>query len=218
MTLPSGSGYTMTRDQFESLNADLFEETLIPVKQALTDANLTACDIDKVVLVGGSSRIPKIRSLLEDMFGVDKVCADLHPDEAVSIGAAIQAGIIQQQVPTVLMDIVTQSKGIATQRDNMSVLIPRGTVLPTHVSQVFTTVTDNQDKVTIRIYEGEEILASHNSLLGEFELRGIAPSAPKGVPQIAVRFYVDVNGILTVSATDAGTGHSEAIVVELTGL
>jgi len=206
---------TLTRAKFEELNLDLFKKTMKPVEQVLKDANVKKSEVDDIVLVGGSTRIPKVQELLEDFFGGKKASKNINPDEAVAYGAAVQAGILSNEEGTgdiLLVDVCPLTLGIETTGGVMTKLIPRNTVIPTRKSQIFSTAADNQPVVLIQIFEGERSLTKDNNLLGKFELSGIPP-APRGVPQIEVTFEIDANGILKVSAQDKVAGKSESITI-----
>ena len=206
---------TLTRAKFEELNLDLFKKTMKPVEQVLKDANIKKNEIDDIVLVGGSTRIPKVQQLIEELFGGKKASKNINPDEAVAYGAAIQAGILSNQEgmeDMVLVDVCPLTLGIETTGGVMTKLIGRNTVIPTRKSQIFSTAVDNQPVVLIQIFEGERSLTKDNNLLGKFELAGIPP-APRGVPQIEVTFEIDANGILKVSAQDKAGGRSESITI-----
>ena len=204
---------TLTRAKFEQLCDDLFQRTLVPCRQALADAHLTAGQIDEVLLVGGSSRIPKVQELVKEFFGKEPN-KSVNPDEVVAIGAAIQGGVLAGDVKDVILyDVTPLSLGIETLGGVMTKLINSNTTIPVSKSQVFSTAMDNQPSVEIKVLQGERPMAKDNKQLGLFHLDGIAP-APRGIPQIEVTFDIDANGILNVSAKDKATGKEQKIRIE----
>jgi molecular chaperone DnaK len=209
---PKHLDLTLTRAQFNQLTADLVEATAGPVRQAMQDAGLGQGDIDQVILVGGSTRIPTVGEQVKEITGKEPN-KGINPDEVVAIGAAIQAGVLAGEVKDVLLlDVTPLSLGIETKGGVMTKLIERNTTIPTRKSEVFTTADDNQGSVEIKVYQGEREMAAYNKLIGNFQLVGIPP-APRGVPQIEVTFDIDANGIVNVGAKDLGTGKEQRITI-----
>jgi molecular chaperone DnaK len=202
----------LTRAKFEQLVDDLLQKTVGPTKQALADAGVDPSKIDEVVLVGGSTRIPKVQAIVKELFGKDPH-KGVNPDEVVAVGAAVQAGVLAGDVKDLLLlDVTPLSLGIETMGGVLTVLIPRNTTIPTRKSEIFSTASDNQTSVEVHVLQGERSLARDNRTLGKFHLVGLPP-APRGVPQIEVTFDIDANGIVNVSAKDLGTGKEQKITI-----
>jgi molecular chaperone DnaK len=213
---PKHMDLTLSRAQFNNLTADLVEATAGPVRQAMEDAGLKAGELDQIILVGGSTRIPAVQEQVKEIAGKEPH-KGINPDEVVAIGAAIQAGVLAGEVKDVLLlDVTPLSLGIETKGGVMTKLIERNTTIPTRKAEVFTTADDNQGSVEIKVYQGEREMAAYNKLIGNFQLVGIPP-APRGVPQIEVAFDIDANGIVNVGAKDLGTGKEQRITITASG-
>ena len=208
--------HTLTRAKFEELNMDLFKNTIIPMKKVLSDAKIGKSDVDDIVLVGGSTRIPRVQKLVQEFFDNRELSKGLNPDEAIAYGAAVQGAVLSgksDQPNIVLIDVCPLSMGIETKGGVMNVIVERNSAIPVKKTKQFTTVNDQQEMVTFKVYEGERSMAKDNHLLGQFDLTGIQPEK-RGIPQLIVTFELDTNGLLKVSAEDEASSSKEEITIQ----
>jgi molecular chaperone DnaK len=214
---PKHLDMVLSRAKFDELTHDLLDRTKDPFNKALKDAGTTPADLDEIVLVGGSTRMPQVQQLVKDLAGGKEPNRSVNPDEVVAVGAAIQAGVLGGEVKdVVLLDVTPLSLGIQTLGDVLTVLIPRNTTIPTRKSETFSTAADGQTAVDVVVFQGERPIASHNKMLGRFQLTEIPP-APRGIPQVEVSFDIDANGIVNVSARDKATNREQRITISGTG-